>query len=73
MAAGAAAVAWWVGGGHPLPLAALALLWFVLGFQIGMGYSRNLAIHIPLGVGIVTTAVVAAGWSWTGRVFRRVR
>jgi hypothetical protein len=73
MAAGVAAIVWWIAGGHPLPLVALVGLWFVMGFQVGMGYSRNLSIHIPLGVAIVTTAVVAAGWSWTGRVFRRVR
>jgi hypothetical protein len=73
MVAGVAAIAWWIGGGHPLPLVALGALWFVMGFQLGMGYSRNLSIHIPLGVGIVTTALVAAGWSWTGRVLRRVR
>jgi hypothetical protein len=73
MVAGIAAIAWWIAGGHPVPLAAIALLWFALGFQIGMGYSRNLSIHIPLGVGIVTAALVAAGWSWTPRVFRRAR
>jgi hypothetical protein len=72
MAAGVAAAVWWICGGHPLPLVTLVGVWFVMGFQLGMGYSRNLSIHIPLGVGIVTAALVAAGWSWTGRVFRRV-
>jgi hypothetical protein len=72
MAAGVAAIVWWICGGHPLPLVTLVGVWFVMGFQLGMGYSRNLSIHIPLGVGIVTAALVAAGWSWTGRVFRRV-
>ena len=72
-AAGVAALVWWVRGGHPAPLVLLVVLWFALGFQMGMGYTRNLTIHIPLGVGIVAATLALAGWSWTGRVFRRAR
>lgn len=72
-AAGVAALVWWLGGGHPVPLVLLVVLWFALGFQMGMGYTRNLTIHIPLGVGIVAATLALAGWSWTGRVFRRAR
>jgi hypothetical protein len=72
-AAGVTALVWWVMGGHPVPLALLVVLWFALGFQMGMGYTRNLTIHIPLGVGIVAATLALAGWSWTGRVFRRAR
>jgi hypothetical protein len=72
-AAGAAAVLWWVRGGHPGPMIVTAVLWFAIGFQMGMGYTRNLTVHIPLGVAIVVAAAGLAGWSWTSRVFRRSR
>lgn len=35
-------------------------LFFLEGFQVGMGYARQLGIHVPLGVGIVTLAVLLA-------------
>lgn len=70
MAAGAASLLWAVRGGHPGPLLALVVMFFAVGLQIGMGFSRNLTIHIPLGVAIVAVSMVLAGWSWTGRVFR---
>jgi hypothetical protein len=69
-AAGAAATVWWRSGGHPVPLLLLVALWFAIGFQMGVGYTRNLTVHIPLGVGIVASSVALAGWSWTRRAFR---
>jgi hypothetical protein len=72
-AAGVAGLLYLVRGGSPGPFAALVLLWFLVGFQMGVGYSRNLTIHIPLGVAIVASTVALAAWSWTGRVFRRPR
>ena len=33
--------------------------------QIGMGYQRNLALHVPLGVAIVVATLSFAGWSWS--------
>lgn len=53
------------------PLPALVLLWFVEGIQIGMGHTRNLAVHIPLGVAIVGIAVALAVWSFTPAAARR--
>jgi hypothetical protein len=49
---------WWV-------LAAAVLLLPADGLQITMGFARVLEIHIPLGVAIVVTSVLLAGWSWT--------
>jgi uncharacterized membrane protein (UPF0182 family) len=40
-------------------------LFLAEGFQIGMGYSRQLDLHIPLGVVIVVLAVLLAAWVWT--------
>ncbi len=46
-------------------LPAAVVLFFAVGLQIGMGYSRVLQIHIPLGVAIVMAAVAFAVWVWT--------
>jgi uncharacterized membrane protein (UPF0182 family) len=46
-------------------LPATVLLFLAEGFQIGMGYSRQLHLHVPLGVAIVVTAVLLAAWVWT--------
>lgn len=40
-------------------------LFLASGIQIGMGYSRSLQIHIPLGVAIVTASVLLAVWVWS--------
>jgi hypothetical protein len=41
------------------------LVFLAEGFQIGMGYSRQLHLHVPLGVAIVVAAVLLAAWVWT--------
>ena len=41
------------------------LLFLAAGFQIAAGYARQLELHIPLGVVIVTTSVLLAGWAWS--------
>lgn len=51
---------WWL-------LGAAVLLFLADGLQIGMGYERELEIHIPLGVAIVVASVLLAGWSWSPR------
>lgn len=47
-----------------VPIAATAMF-FIVGFQIGMGYARELQWHIPLGVGIVTASLLVGFWVWT--------
>lgn len=41
------------------------LLFLAEGFQTGMGWARQLGIHVPLGVAVVTLAVLVAVWSWS--------
>ena len=48
--------AWW-----PLPVT--ALLFFVEGLQVGMGYARTLGLHIPLGVAIIVVTIGMFVWS----------
>jgi hypothetical protein len=62
----AGALAYVVGGrGQLWVLPGTVLLFLAEGFQIGMGYSRQLQVHVPLGVAIVVTAVLLAAWVWT--------
>jgi hypothetical protein len=62
----AGALAYVVGGrGQLWVLPVTVLLFLAEGFQIGMGYSRQLQVHVPLGVAIVVTAVLLAAWVWT--------
>ena len=62
----AGALLYVVGGrGRLWVLPVTVLLFFAEGFQIGMGYSRQLHLHVPLGVAIVVTAVFLAAWVWT--------
>lgn len=64
---GAAAAAYIAANrGARWPLLLLVPVVFIAeGIQIGMGHQRNLAVHIPLGVLIVLTAVLLAAWSFT--------
>lgn len=72
MASAIAAVAYiWPGGGRPWPLLALVALWWAAAVQIGMGYLRVLAVHEPLGVLVVGSAVALAVWAWTPSVRRK--
>ncbi|GAA3244451.1 hypothetical protein GCM10017691_50520 [Pseudonocardia petroleophila] len=50
---------------------AAVVLLLAEGVQIGAGYTRNLALHVPLGVTVVVASVLLAIWVWTpsaGRV-----
>jgi hypothetical protein len=61
-----ATVLYVVGGhGRLWVLPVTVVLFFVVGLQIGMGYTRQLQIHIPLGVAIVTASVMLAVWAWS--------
>ena len=62
----ASALAYVVGGRGQLWVLPVAVLLFLAeGFQIGMGYSRQLQMHVPLGVAVVVAAVLLAAWVWT--------
>ena len=55
------ALAYVLGGrGRLWVLPVSVLLFLAVGFQIGAGYARQLELHIPLGVAIVTTSVLLA-------------
>jgi hypothetical protein len=60
------ALAYVAGGRGQLWVLPVSVLVFLAeGFQIGMGYSRQLELHVPLGVAIVVAAVLLAAWVWT--------
>lgn len=61
----AATLAYVVRRGRLWVLPAAVLLFLAVGLQIGMGYSRALQVHIPLGVAIVTAAVLLTIWVWS--------
>jgi hypothetical protein len=66
MALVAGALAYVVGGrGRPWVLPVTVVLFLAEGLQIGNGYSRQLDLHIPLGVAIVVVAALLAAWVWT--------
>ena len=46
----------------PLPVAVATFL--AAGLQTGFGYARQLGLHVPLGVVIVTVAVLLAAAVW---------
>jgi len=61
----AAAAVYMVGGRGTLwVLPAAVLLFLAVGLQIGMGFARQLGVHVPLGVGIVTASVLLTAWVW---------
>jgi hypothetical protein len=56
------ATIWWRAGDRwTVPVASLLILTGEV-FQIAMGYSRQLAIHVPLGIALVATSVAFAVW-----------
>jgi hypothetical protein len=62
----AGALAYVVGGrGRLWVLPVTVLLFLAESFQLGMGYTRQLHLHVPLGVAIVVSAVLLAAWVWT--------
>ena len=54
----------WPGRGPWWPILASAGLLVLVVAQMVLGYSRVLAIHIPLGVAIIVLAVGLAVWAW---------
>ena len=51
---------WW-------PVPATLALFLAEGIQVGMGHSRVLAVHVPLGVGVVSALVALSLWALLSR------
>lgn len=64
-ALGLVAVLYAVAGGRVWVAAVCVPFYLAEGIQTGLGYSRSLGVHVPLGVAIVGGAVAVAVWSWT--------
>jgi hypothetical protein len=62
------ATIWWRSGGRLLAPVATLLITLGEGFEVAMGYTRQLAIHIPLGIALVGGAVAFAVWTTRQRV-----
>jgi hypothetical protein len=57
------ATIYWRSGGRLLAPVTTLLITLGEALQVGMGYSRQLAIHIPLGIALVAGAVGFAVWT----------
>lgn len=57
------ATIWWRSGGRIVAPAVSLLIMIGEGFQVGMGYSRDLALHLPLGITLVGAVVGFAFWT----------
>ncbi|WP_020391892.1 hypothetical protein [Kribbella catacumbae] len=58
------ATIYWRSGGRGSAALVTLLLLAAESFQIGMGYSRQLALHIPVGIAIVAIACALAVWTF---------
>lgn len=58
-------VIWYVLAGGRTTLLLTLLLAVAIEVQAVMGYTRVLAVHLPLGVAVVGGAIGLAIWSWT--------
>ncbi len=57
-----AALAYFVGRGRGWPMLFCVVLFLAEGIQIGMGYTHELVVHLPLGVAIVLAQVLFTIW-----------
>lgn len=62
------ATIWWRSGGRLLAPVATLLITLGEGVEVAVGYTRQLAIHIPLGIALVGGAVAFAVWTTRQRV-----
>lgn len=62
---GLAAIFYAIAGGRVWVAIAIPLFGFIIEVQYGMGYARQLDIHVPLGVAVVVVTVLLCVWSWT--------
>jgi uncharacterized membrane protein YfcA len=74
LAEAVAALLWWRRGRGPgWPVLAALGLFVMAGAQIGVGYARLLAVHVPLGVTIIALDVLMLVWCWRYRPDRQSR
>jgi hypothetical protein len=59
-----AVLQWRPGGGPAWPIFVSAGLFAAEAAQIMLGFSRVLAVHVPLGVAITAAIVVLLIWAW---------
>ncbi|WP_152360423.1 hypothetical protein [Microlunatus speluncae] len=64
------AVLYAIAGGRVWIAVVVPILFLVEGFQVGMGWSRQLGIHVPLGVGVVVASILLAIIVWLPRASR---
>jgi hypothetical protein len=57
-------LAWRPGGGPAWTLLAGLLLTFATVVQLGLGFSRALAVHVPLGTTVIIAQVMLLVWVW---------
>jgi len=70
VAASVAALHWLMGRAKAWPVGVVAVLLALQIVQLVVGYSRNLAVHIPLGVGLIGTICWLTWWSFTASARR---
>lgn len=68
-----AVLAWRPGRLSPWPIAVSVLLVVAETAQVAIGHTGLLAVHVPLGVAIVATAVALAWWAVRARSIRPAR
>ncbi len=52
------------GGGPWWPIVFSIVLWWLVAAQVGFGFARQVGLHIPLGVAIMSLISVFTGWSF---------
>jgi len=57
-----AIVFFWKGRGPAWPIWASLAIAVAVEVQIGMGYTRELVVHLPLGVSLITGQILATVW-----------
>ena len=57
----------WPGRGPSWPMLACLGLFGLIAAQIALGFTRLLALHVPLGVAITLVTVLLAVWAWRPR------
>ncbi|HKH06407.1 MAG TPA: hypothetical protein VKA65_14660 [Acidimicrobiales bacterium] len=65
--AGASVLAWRPGGLPGGVVVASGMLFVATGVQVGAGYSRNLGLHVPMGVTLAAGGLALAYQAWRPR------